>query len=172
MALDKPIVTENLPNLFGGGPPPAPIDPDAAFVQQIVDGVVAVNAKFSTILIDAFFDAQRLGWVAAMLMGVGVFATVAFVYLATLYLVDRVGERRRLDRLACDLANSAWLELSPDDIAEAEERWPREFAFARFVNERAPMRWPLLALSEKQAQRTAQAAADEWFERQRDEARA
>ncbi len=158
MALDAPIAAENLPDLWHAAPP---VDPDDAIIQQIIDEVVHANAKFSSVLIDAFADLQRFGWITAAFCGIGLFFTVwlGWAMLVTWWRGRR--EEHRLDRLACGLATLAWEELSPADLLVAEERWPKEFAIARFISERSPRGW----------EARTQAQLDEWFDQQREEAR-
>lgn len=162
MALDAPIVTENLPNLAAGDPAPLP---DAG------DATLWYVRRSAQIIIDLVGELHRISWWEAWFCGIGMLAVGLLIYGSAAHLWARRRENRRLDRMAVDLANSAWLELSPSDLAEAEERWPHEFAFARYINERSPLRWPGIAIARQQQANDAKAVADAWFEQQREEAR-
>ncbi len=135
MALDKPVVTHNLPDLFGNSAAP-PIDPDAALVQHVVDVMIRFNGKLANILIDSYSDMAQLSWVAAMFCGIGVAAVGVLVVSYVLHGLSKMGEARRHGRTAERLARLAWDELSPADVLYAERHWPEPFALARYIDGR------------------------------------
>lgn len=126
MAFDKAMVTERLPDLWAD-PGPLPDEGDAA--MYYVERLAAITRDY----VGALHD---LSWWEAAFAGIGVMATLLVGYCCIAYAWESWRDNRRRDRLACDLVRRAWSELSPADIAEAEERWPIQFALARFIIER------------------------------------
>lgn len=123
--------------------------------------VPVVHADGMDRLIDAILNAITFSHVVAMFSAIGVMATMFVGYVLIAYAWESLRDNRRRDRLALNLAWRAWSELSPAELLEAEQRWPAQFALARFLNDRARDHW----------RDHARAQLDDWFEAQREEAR-
>lgn len=156
LAIDRPFVTDKLPDLFKPGPLPDPADDAMYYVHQLAD-----------ITIEYIGALHQISWWETLFAGIGLFVTAMFLYVAIVGTWSNWRNRRRHDQLARDLVNRAWSELSPADLLEAEQRWPGQFALAVYLNERSPHGSHARA---QQAQASAQAALDGWFEQQRDAA--
>jgi hypothetical protein len=155
MAIDKLVVTENLPQLWPVAPAPNEVEPwveqvySADGIDRLADGISATIMAVSDV---SFF-------VGAM-FGVGLLAAVVVAYCIGLMTYQEWRENRRRDRLVMGIARRAWSELSPSEIAEAEESWPDVFLVARHLINRE---------QRSLVERTRQ-VLDAWFGRQRADA--
>lgn len=148
-----PVVTENLPRLFEAGPTPDQADVTFWYVRRVAE-----------ITIDAVAALHELSWWTGVFTGIG-FVTTCFVVCAlAASWWERRREHKRLDRLALDLGRRSFVDMTMEELAEAQKRWPTLYVLAAEIDRDSHAR----ALHE--AQDRARIELDEWFDVQRDEA--
>ncbi|MFN3624409.1 MAG: hypothetical protein ACK4TP_10140 [Hyphomicrobium sp.] len=162
MALDKPIVTEKLPDLWTDEPGPLPdaADEMSYYIDRLAD---AISAYIGT--------AMHVTWWESFFTAIGLFATGVTLYALAMIWWEGRREHMRRDELAVALAKACWDELSPADLLYVEENWPREFALARYLDECSPRRLPARAQERRDSVDAEKKWLDAWFDAQRDAAR-
>jgi len=130
MAFDKPIVTENLPDLSGD---PGPmVDPSTDELARLI---LRGYHEISGSVFDAIDEAMTYHWITGLFVGIGLLTVCVVAYAFAVHWWNKFHEHRAHGRVAERLARLAWDEMSPADLLYAEREWPECFALARYIDD-------------------------------------